>query len=215
MLAWDNAAMACEWLELHPVDPQRRWLQRAADRVRAGAVIAYPTDSCYAFGCRLDDKDAAERIRGLREFDRKHEAKEARRLVTVPVKLDGPFGVALFGDPHVDDPGTDIRLLESHMNIVRRTKGLMAGNVGDYSNNWIGRLARLHAEQTTAGALGHDLLQLVQVLRMVLAVADGAGECPADGQGPHRRQGRHRWQWYHLLGAVLAAAQGEPQVHQS
>ncbi len=73
MPAWDNAGMACEWLELHPVDPQRRWLQRAADRVRSGAVIAYPTDSCYAFGCRLGDKDAAERIRGLREFDRKHQ----------------------------------------------------------------------------------------------------------------------------------------------
>lgn len=65
--------MASEWLELHPIDPQRRWLQRAADRVRQGAVIAYPTDSCYAFGCRLGDKDAAERIRGLREFDRQHQ----------------------------------------------------------------------------------------------------------------------------------------------
>ncbi len=65
--------MASEWLELHPVDPQRRWLQRAADRVRQGAVIAYPTDSCYAFGCRLADRDAAERIRGLREFDRHHQ----------------------------------------------------------------------------------------------------------------------------------------------
>ncbi|HZR37893.1 MAG TPA: L-threonylcarbamoyladenylate synthase [Nevskia sp.] len=61
-----------EWLELHPVDPQKRWLQRAADRVRAGDVIAYPTDSCYALGCHLGDKDAAERIRDIRQFDRHH-----------------------------------------------------------------------------------------------------------------------------------------------
>lgn len=64
--------MAAEWLELHPVDPQKRWLQRAADRVRAGDVIAYPTDSCYALGCHLGDKDAAERIRSIRQFDRHH-----------------------------------------------------------------------------------------------------------------------------------------------
>jgi tRNA threonylcarbamoyl adenosine modification protein (Sua5/YciO/YrdC/YwlC family) len=61
-----------EWLELHPIDPQKRWLQRAVERVRAGAVIAYPTDSCYALGCHLGDKQAAERMRELRSFDRHH-----------------------------------------------------------------------------------------------------------------------------------------------
>ncbi len=64
--------MSAEWLVLHPVDPQRRWLQRAADRVRAGDVIAYPTDSCYALGCRSGDRDAAERIRAIRKFDKQH-----------------------------------------------------------------------------------------------------------------------------------------------
>ncbi|MDB5976913.1 MAG: threonylcarbamoyl-AMP synthase [Nevskia sp.] len=64
--------MSAEWLELHPIDPQKRWLQRAADRVRAGDVIAYPTDSCYALGCHLGDKDAAERIRKIRQFDKHH-----------------------------------------------------------------------------------------------------------------------------------------------
>jgi tRNA threonylcarbamoyl adenosine modification protein (Sua5/YciO/YrdC/YwlC family) len=61
-----------EWLELHPVNPQRRWLQRAVERLRAGAVIAYPTDSCYALGCLAADKNAAERIREIRQFDRQH-----------------------------------------------------------------------------------------------------------------------------------------------
>ncbi|MBV8063087.1 MAG: threonylcarbamoyl-AMP synthase [Nevskia sp.] len=64
--------MAAEWLELHPVNPQQRWLQRAVERVRAGGVIVYPTDSCYALGCQLGDKDAAERIRDIRQFDRNH-----------------------------------------------------------------------------------------------------------------------------------------------
>ncbi|MBL6751159.1 MAG: threonylcarbamoyl-AMP synthase [Nevskia sp.] len=59
-----------EWLELHPVNPQRRWLQRAVTRLREGAVIAYPTDSCYALGCLAGDKHAAERIRDIRQFGR-------------------------------------------------------------------------------------------------------------------------------------------------
>lgn len=59
-------------LELHPVTPQRRLLRLAADCLRAGGVIAYPTDSCYALGCHLGDKAALERIRRIRQADRHH-----------------------------------------------------------------------------------------------------------------------------------------------
>ena len=62
-----------EWIELHPVNPQKRLLAQVAQRVRDGAVIAYPTDSCYALGCHLDDRDAAERLRRIRDFDRHHQ----------------------------------------------------------------------------------------------------------------------------------------------
>lgn len=65
--------MPAEILELHPVTPQRRFLQQAVEAVRQGGVIAYPTDSCYALGCQLDDKDAAERLRRIRDFDRHHQ----------------------------------------------------------------------------------------------------------------------------------------------
>lgn len=61
-----------EWLELHPRDPEPRWIKRAVARVREGAVIVYPTDSCYALGCVIGDKDAAERVRRIRRFDRHH-----------------------------------------------------------------------------------------------------------------------------------------------
>lgn len=62
-----------DWIELHPVNPQKRLLTQVAQRVREGAVIAYPTDSCYALGCHLDDKDAADRLRRIRDFDRHHQ----------------------------------------------------------------------------------------------------------------------------------------------
>ena len=65
--------MTCEWFELHPVTPQARFIHKAVERVRAGGVIAYPTDSCYALGVRLDDRDAAERLRRIRDFDKHHQ----------------------------------------------------------------------------------------------------------------------------------------------
>jgi len=59
-------------LELHPKNPQVRLVRVAADAVRAGGVIVYPTDSCYALGCALGEKDAMERIARIRETDKHH-----------------------------------------------------------------------------------------------------------------------------------------------
>jgi len=61
-----------EYLELHPIDPQARLIRRAAEVVRAGGLIAYPTDSCYALGWHLGDKHAQERVRRIRQADRHH-----------------------------------------------------------------------------------------------------------------------------------------------
>ncbi|MCW5574158.1 MAG: threonylcarbamoyl-AMP synthase [Steroidobacteraceae bacterium] len=60
------------YFELHPVSPQLRLIRQAAQIVREGGVIAYPTDSCYALGCHIGDKDALERVRRIREADRHH-----------------------------------------------------------------------------------------------------------------------------------------------
>jgi len=59
-------------LSVHPTHPQPRLLKQAAERIREGAVVAYPTDSCYALGCHLGDKEAMERIRTLRGFGKDH-----------------------------------------------------------------------------------------------------------------------------------------------
>lgn len=60
------------YLSIHPEDPQPRMLAQAVDALREGGVIAFPTDSCYALGCVLGEKDAMERIRRLREVDDRH-----------------------------------------------------------------------------------------------------------------------------------------------
>jgi tRNA threonylcarbamoyl adenosine modification protein (Sua5/YciO/YrdC/YwlC family) len=60
------------YLSIHPDDPQPRLLAQAVEAIRSGGVVAIPTDSCYALGCRLGDKDAVERIRRIREVDDRH-----------------------------------------------------------------------------------------------------------------------------------------------
>jgi tRNA threonylcarbamoyl adenosine modification protein (Sua5/YciO/YrdC/YwlC family) len=60
------------YFDIHPVNPQRRAISQIADLVRAGGVIAYPTDSCYALGCRFGDKDGMARIRSIRGLDDRH-----------------------------------------------------------------------------------------------------------------------------------------------
>jgi tRNA threonylcarbamoyl adenosine modification protein (Sua5/YciO/YrdC/YwlC family) len=61
-----------EYLLLHPISPQVRLIRRAAELLRAGGLIAYPTDSCYALGWHLGDAQALERVRRIRQADRHH-----------------------------------------------------------------------------------------------------------------------------------------------
>ena len=59
-------------IEVHPSDPQPHRVQKIVERIREGALIAYPTDSSYAFGCRIGDKRAIERIHRIRRTDKNH-----------------------------------------------------------------------------------------------------------------------------------------------
>ena len=120
--------------------------ERLADRSR---TQPFEIDS-ELFDDVADLDDIKERRR--KEFDRKHKAKTSRKLISCKVKIDGPIGILHMGDNHVDDPGTDISLLERHVELVKETEGLFGANVGDMANHWVGRLARLHAYQTTTEA---------------------------------------------------------------
>ncbi|HEX2565494.1 MAG TPA: L-threonylcarbamoyladenylate synthase [Burkholderiales bacterium] len=61
-----------QYFDIHPTHPQLRLVRRAADIVRRGGLIAYPTDSRYALGCHLDDAKALDRLRRLRGLDDRH-----------------------------------------------------------------------------------------------------------------------------------------------
>jgi len=61
-----------QFFSVHPTHPQPRLIRQAAEILRDGGVIAYPTDSSYALGCRLDDASATKRIRDIRDIDARH-----------------------------------------------------------------------------------------------------------------------------------------------
>ncbi|WP_328472645.1 L-threonylcarbamoyladenylate synthase [Streptomyces sp. NBC_00448] len=60
------------YLDVHPENPQPRIISGVADSIRSGALVAYPTDSCYALGCRLGNRDGIDRIRSIRNLDDRH-----------------------------------------------------------------------------------------------------------------------------------------------
>ncbi|MFI6357809.1 L-threonylcarbamoyladenylate synthase [Streptomyces sp. NPDC050743] len=61
-----------KYFDVHPENPQPRSIAQIADAVRSEALIAYPTDSCYALGCRLGSRDGMDRIRSIRQLDDRH-----------------------------------------------------------------------------------------------------------------------------------------------
>ncbi|MGV6818013.1 MAG: L-threonylcarbamoyladenylate synthase [Thiotrichales bacterium] len=61
-----------QYFEIHPDNPQKRLIDQAVKIIRSGGVIVYPTDSCYALGCQIGDKNAVDRIRRIRQVDKDH-----------------------------------------------------------------------------------------------------------------------------------------------
>jgi tRNA threonylcarbamoyl adenosine modification protein (Sua5/YciO/YrdC/YwlC family) len=61
-----------QYFSIHPANPQKRLVRQAAEIVRRGGLIAYPTDSCYALGCERASAGGAERLRRIRGVDERH-----------------------------------------------------------------------------------------------------------------------------------------------
>jgi len=61
-----------KYFDVHPDNPQSRTINQVVEIIRGGGLVAYPTDSCFALGCRLGDKDGLDRIREIRHLDDRH-----------------------------------------------------------------------------------------------------------------------------------------------
>lgn len=106
-------------------------------------------------------------------FQREQEHDEFLNLISVKVRTPGPVAICAVGDPHVDDDKCDIGGIEHDMSVIGRTPGMYALHVGDITNNWVGRLGRLYAHQSTKAEDGIRLAEWMFGLAPPLAVVGG------------------------------------------
>src|SRR6478672_9025620 len=64
--------LVARYFDVHPDNPQPRTIGQVVELIRADGLVAYPTDSCYALGCQLDNKEGLDRIREIRQLDSQH-----------------------------------------------------------------------------------------------------------------------------------------------
>ncbi len=123
------------------------------------------------------DMPIEELIEARRERFKRYDGKRKKKHIRdIGVNIKGPIAITHFGDPHVDDDGCNWPKLLRCVEVVSQTPGMFAGNIGDTTNNWVGRLQRLWAHQSTtldeAVRLGHWLFHSVPWLYCVLGNHD-------------------------------------------
>lgn len=88
--------------------------------------------------------------RRIREFEEVKVIKDPRqRGIVIETQWRGPIALGFIGDPHLDDRGMDMASFRRDCDLLNSRPNILAGNIGDLVNNWIGSLARLHGEQNT------------------------------------------------------------------
>jgi hypothetical protein len=136
-----------------PVSTFKDQLNRQPRPSRSATILEFP---------QLPDKREPTNAllqRRREAYRRKRDYKEAATWQQIKVKDNKPFGLALIGDPHLDDDGCNWDKLEADIDVLKKTDGLYAVNIGDTTNNWVGRLARLFANQETSQTSARQLAE--------------------------------------------------------
>jgi len=118
-----------QYFSIHPQTPQQRLISQAAEIVRGGGVIAYPTDSSYALGCHLGDKAAQERIRAIRGVDDSHHfTLVCRNLAEIAnyAKIDN----TQFRLLKANTPGSYTFILQASREVPRRLQHPKRSTIG-------------------------------------------------------------------------------------
>lgn len=139
--------------------PGRRILQRWGASGRLAARVAailkessvdlpIQEDKLPAYALDGEEVPIEELIaHRVKTFERLSARKEAERIQDVSLDAPGPYGLVVFGDPHIDDPGCNWPLLRHVVTEMQENPHFYGVNVGDTTNNWTGRLAKIWAEQ--------------------------------------------------------------------
>jgi tRNA threonylcarbamoyl adenosine modification protein (Sua5/YciO/YrdC/YwlC family) len=118
-----------QYFSIHPDNPQQRLISQAAEIIRNGGVVAYPTDSSYALGCHLGDKAAQERIRAIRGVDESHHfTLVCRNLAEISTyaKVDN----SQFRLLKANTPGSYTFILQASREVPRRLQHPKRSTIG-------------------------------------------------------------------------------------
>jgi hypothetical protein len=106
-----------------------------------------------------DDLPVDEIIDSMcKRFDKRKTAHDAKMWMEFKVNTDKPIGICTFGDPHIDDDGCNWPLLKEDIEICKNTPGMYGMNIGDTTNNWVGRLMKEYANQSTTRGTAFKLV---------------------------------------------------------
>lgn len=131
------------------VETYKSHLRMARERGLMPFKRAEPLTSEIIFPDLPSSELPAEELieQACKRFEGHREARDARRWMEIKVKTNKPIGICFMGDPHVDNNGCNWPLLRRDTDILRDTPGMYAVNIGDLTDNWVGRLMRLYADQ--------------------------------------------------------------------
>lgn len=116
-------------MAVHATHPQSRLISQAVAIVRAGGLMVYPTDSCYALGCQIGDKPAMERIRAIRHVDERHHLT----LVCRDLSVLGQYAVvdnAQYRMLKSATPGSYTFILRATREVPRRLQNPRRNTIG-------------------------------------------------------------------------------------
>ena len=145
-----------QFFSIHATHPQARLIRRAAQIVRGGGLIAYPTDSCYALGCHLGDAQAQERLRRVRGVDDKHHltlmCRDLSEIATYAI-----VGNAQFRMLKLATPGSYTFILRATREVPRRLQHPRRKTIGV-------RVPAHAAAQALLAELGEPMLSSTLIL---------------------------------------------------
>lgn len=183
-------------------------------RATARELKIHPKTVAWHLGKHFDIPELPEKARPIEqiladrkdEFSRRAKYEDARALVPIRVKINGPVAIVHTGDPHIDDAGCDIQRLEDDLTTIRETDGMLAVNVGDYSNNWIGRLARLYSEETVTAEERWKLVEWMFALckDKWLYLVGGNHDAWSGGADPLHWLAKQQGAWLQYHGARIS-----------
>ena len=196
------------FFDVHPHDPQPRAIAQAVSMVRDGGLIAYPTDSCYALGAQMGNKDALDRIRTIRHLDDKHHFT----LVCRDFAQLGQFvniGNDVFRSIKSVTPGSYTFILPATKEVPKRLLHPKKKTVGV-------RIPDNRVVQALLAELGEPLLSSTLLLPdedepLTVGLGDQGTAGPPGGRRDRRR--RLRGRTHHGGGLFQRGGRGGPARH--